>query len=53
MQRPDWFVRTIATSAISCTATDWIVSASVTAYEGETQIFRKVFEEKRVPRDLM
>lgn len=53
MRRPDWFVRTVSTSAISCTATDWIISASVTAYEGETQVFRKVFEETRIPRDLM
>jgi hypothetical protein len=53
MRRPGWFVRTVATSSISCTAKDWVISASVVAYEGETEIFRKIFEEKRVARDLM
>jgi hypothetical protein len=53
MQRPGWFVRTVAVSAISCTAKDWVISASVVAYEGETRIFEKVFEKKRIPRDLM
>ncbi|MGM4915168.1 CocE/NonD family hydrolase [Rhizobium sp. 768_B6_N1_8] len=53
MQRPGWFVRTVAVSAISCTAKDWVISASVIAYEGETRIFEKIFEKKRIPRDLM
>jgi uncharacterized protein len=53
MQRPGWFVRTVATSSIACTAKDWIIGASVIAYEGETEIFRKIFEEKRIARDLM
>lgn len=53
MQRPGWFVRTVATSSISCTAKDWVISASVIAYEGETQIFEKIFEETRIARDLM
>jgi predicted acyl esterase len=53
MQRPGWFVRTVATSSIACTAKDWIISASVIACEGETEIFRKIFEEKRIARDLM
>ncbi len=53
MSRPGWFVRTVATSSISCTAKDWVISASVVAYEGETEIFRKIFEEKRIARDLM
>ncbi|MGR9220979.1 CocE/NonD family hydrolase (plasmid) [Rhizobium leguminosarum] len=53
MQRPGWFVRTVATSSITCTAKDWIISASVIAYEGETEILRKLFEEKRIARDLM
>lgn len=52
MQRPGWFVRTISSASIACTATDWLISASVRAFEGETQIFEKTFE-KSVPRDLM
>ncbi|WP_413711469.1 CocE/NonD family hydrolase [Rhizobium sp. Rhizsp82] len=53
MRRPDWFVRTVATAKIACTASDWIISAVVTAYEGEVQVFEKVFAEMRIPRDLM
>ncbi|MDK4712753.1 CocE/NonD family hydrolase [Rhizobium sp. CNPSo 4039] len=53
MSRPGWFVRTVATSFISCTAKDWVISALVVAYEGKTEIFRKIFEEKRISRDLM
>jgi len=52
MQRPGWSVRTVSTSRIACTAKDWLISASVTAYEAEKQVFRKTFE-KVIPRDLM
>jgi hypothetical protein len=52
MQRPGWFVRTLSTATIACTATDWLISASVRAYEGEVQIFEKTFE-RAVPRDFM
>ncbi|MCF3641913.1 CocE/NonD family hydrolase [Rhizobium sp. TRM95111] len=52
MQREGWFVRTLSTATISCTATDWLVCAHVRAFEGETQIFEKHFE-KAVPRDFM
>ncbi|QRM46112.1 CocE/NonD family hydrolase [Rhizobium sp. BG4] len=53
MRRPDWFVRTVAAAKIACTASDWIISAVVTAYEGDAQVFEKVFAEMRIPRDLM
>lgn len=53
MQRPGWFVRTVSTSRIACTATDWVISASVIAYEGETKVFEKTFPQKRIRRDLM
>ncbi|WFU11379.1 CocE/NonD family hydrolase (plasmid) [Rhizobium sp. CB3090] len=53
MRRPGWFVRTVAMATISCTATEWIIRASVIAFEGNTQIFEKTFEAKRIPRDLM
>lgn len=52
MQRPGWFVRTVSTATIACTATDWLISSSVRAFEGEAQIFEKTFE-KMVPRDFM
>ncbi|WP_280950348.1 CocE/NonD family hydrolase C-terminal non-catalytic domain-containing protein, partial [Rhizobium bangladeshense] len=53
MRRPGWFVRTVATARIACTATDWIISAIVTAFEDDVQIFEKVFAEKKIARDLM
>ncbi|MGO7018271.1 CocE/NonD family hydrolase [Rhizobium leguminosarum] len=53
MRRPGWFVRTVATGRVACTRTDWIISAVVTAFEDDVQIFEKVFAEKRIARDLM
>ncbi|MGB3814675.1 MAG: CocE/NonD family hydrolase [Shinella sp.] len=52
LQRSGWFVRTVARATIACTATDWLVSASIRAFEGEVQIFEKCFE-KAIPRDFM
>ncbi len=52
MHREGWSVRTVSTSRIACTATDWLINASVIAYEGERQVFEKTFE-KVIPRDLM
>jgi hypothetical protein len=52
MQRPGWFVRTVSTATIACTATDWLISANVRAFEGEEPIFEKSFE-KAIPRDFM
>ncbi|EHS50966.1 hydrolase CocE/NonD family protein [Rhizobium sp. PDO1-076] len=53
MQRPGWSVRTVSTSRIACTETEWLISASVVAYEGETQVFEKTFPQKAIRRDLM
>jgi uncharacterized protein len=52
MKRARWSVRTVSTAKIACTATDWLISASVIAYDGEKQIFEKTFE-KVIARDLM
>jgi uncharacterized protein len=52
MARPGWFVRTVCRTKLACTKTDWLLSASVVAYEGETQVFEKTFE-KVIPRDFM
>jgi hypothetical protein len=51
-RRENWSVKTVSVSRIGCTATEWLTSASVTAFEGETQIFHKIFE-KGFPRDFM
>jgi putative CocE/NonD family hydrolase len=53
MQRPGWFVRTVATARIGCTASHWVISASVAAYENEQPIFEKIFEQTSIRRDLM
>lgn len=52
MRRSDWSVRTISVASIACTATDWLISARVRAFEGEAQVFEKAFE-KAIPRDFM
>lgn len=52
MSRPGWTVRSVATSTISCTATEWIIGAHVVAFEGDTQIFERR-HEKRIARDFM
>jgi putative CocE/NonD family hydrolase len=52
MRRGGWSVRTISTAQISCTAEDWLISASVSAQQSEKHIFDKSFE-KAIPRDLM
>jgi putative CocE/NonD family hydrolase len=52
MQRTGWFVRTVATATIACTADNWLIGGSVIAYEGEVKVFEKTYE-KIIPRDLM
>jgi hypothetical protein len=48
-QRKDWRIRTESRTHVSCTRRDFIIRASLEAYEGETQVFEREFEE-RVPR---
>jgi uncharacterized protein len=52
MARPGWFVRTISTARIACSAENWIISAEVVAIEGEDEFFRKTYE-KTIARDGM
>jgi hypothetical protein len=53
MQRPGWSVTTVATASIGCTATHWIIAATVIAHEGGIKIFEKDFGETAIARDLM
>lgn len=53
MQRPGWFVRTVSVARITCTQDNWVISATVTAYEGETVVHEKRFAEKVIARDMM
>ncbi|MCM5558230.1 CocE/NonD family hydrolase [Pleomorphomonas sp. JP5] len=52
MERPGWFVRTVIDTALSCTATDWKLSATVTAYDGDEKVSEKSFA-KTIARDFM
>jgi putative CocE/NonD family hydrolase len=52
MSRPGWSVRTVSMAKLSCTKTDWLISASVLAYEDHEQVFEKTWE-KVIPRDMM
>ncbi|MDW9399920.1 CocE/NonD family hydrolase [Sinorhizobium meliloti] len=44
-------LKTVSTSRLGCTETEWITSAKVEAFEDETKIFEKTFE-KRIRRDF-
>lgn len=52
LERDGWSVSTKTTTTMRCTNKDWIITASVTAFEGEQKIFTKAFEQ-RIPRDFM
>lgn len=52
MSRPGWFTRTICRTKLASTESEWLLTASVAAFEGEEQIFERVFE-KRIARDFM
>lgn len=52
IERDGWSVSTKTTTTMRCTEKDWIITASVTAFEGEREIFAKAFE-KRIARDFM
>ncbi|MCA1439655.1 CocE/NonD family hydrolase [Ensifer sp. IC4062] len=51
-QRGDQSIKTVSTSRLGCTETEWITSAKVEAFEGDEKIFEKTFE-KRIRRDFM
>ncbi|OLP56494.1 peptidase [Rhizobium rhizosphaerae] len=51
-EREGWSARTVSTSRLACTRDEWLTSAEVTAFEGDSEIFAKRFE-KRIPRALM
>ena len=50
--REDWSIRTDCTARLTCTHDDWLTFAEVKAYEGEAQVFEKLFQ-RRTSRDLM
>ncbi|ATN34948.1 peptidase [Rhizobium sp. ACO-34A] len=52
MVRPGWTVRSVATSTMTCTETEWLIEAHVTAHEGHALVFERHFE-RRIARDFM
>jgi putative CocE/NonD family hydrolase len=50
MARGAWRVRTEARTLLSCTESEFLVSASLDAYEGDTRVFTKTWD-RRIPRD--
>ena len=50
MERGAWRIRTEADTVITCTRDDFVVSARLDAYEGETRIFSRSWT-RRIPRD--
>ena len=46
-----WDMRIRTHSAISCTATEFVVEADLQAFEGDLRIFSRSWTE-RIPRDL-
>ncbi len=50
MARGDWQVRTEANTVMTGTREDFVVSATLDAYEGETRIFSRAWS-RRIPRD--
>ena len=50
MTRGDWRVRTEANTVMTGTRDDFVVSATLDAYEGETRVFSRAWS-RRIPRD--
>src|SRR5262249_20805574 len=45
-QRGDWRIRTESRTHVSCTRRDYIVHASIEAYEGDEKVLGREFEER-------
>ena len=52
MRRGDWSVCTLSEAWMECTETEWLLRARVTAWEGDTLLSQRDFDN-RIPRDLM
>ncbi len=51
-ERQGWSVKTVTVSKLSCTETDWIITASVEAFENGRQVFTRQ-RQRTIGRDLM
>ena len=52
LERDDWRVRTETRTTMTCTEDEFVISATLDAYEGDTRTFTKTWDE-RVPRKLV
>jgi hypothetical protein len=52
LDRGDWHVRTRTYLALGATPTDFLVSATLEAFEGETRVFSRTWD-RAIPRDLV
>jgi len=50
LERGNWKVRTVSTTAMTGDANHYFITQTLTAFEGDTQVFEKEFEAK-IPRD--
>ncbi|MDX1576423.1 MAG: CocE/NonD family hydrolase, partial [Kiloniellales bacterium] len=50
LERGDWRIRTEADTVMTCTKDDFLVSAQLDAYEGDTRVFSRCWT-RRIPRD--
>ncbi len=50
MERGDWRIRTEAYTLMTATGDDFVISAILDAYEGETHVFTRTWDRK-IPRD--
>ena len=50
MARGSWQIRTETRTRFSSTRVEFLISASLEAFEGDTQVFQKAWE-RRIPRD--
>lgn len=52
MQRGEWSVRTLCTTEMRCTKEDWLISAKVSAWEGEDLLIEREYA-RQIPRNFM
>ncbi len=52
LARGDWRVRTETATRVSCTPTEFVITASLDAFEGEEKVAGRVWE-KKIPRRLV
>ncbi len=51
-RRDDWKAKTITRTVLTSTRTDFIIRATLDAYEGDVRVYSRSFDE-RIPRDMI